>query len=68
MRAARMDGRHPIDANRVASARQWFSHAYILRDNANTAHLTANQRAMLLRDAQAADRRATGCLESRPAR
>jgi hypothetical protein len=65
MRAARMDSRHLMDASRMASARQWVSHAYILRDAANTAHLTANQRAMLLRDAQAADRRATWCLRRR---
>ncbi len=46
------------DASCLASARGWRKEAEHLRDNAEAAYLTAGQRATLLREAEAAERRA----------
>ena len=47
------------DASCFESARRWRRDAEHLRDNADAVHLTAGQRARLLREAEAADRQAT---------
>jgi len=46
------------DAGRLASARNWRTHAELLRDGAEATVLTTGQRTMLLRDAEAAERQA----------
>lgn len=52
------------DASCFASARIWRRDAEHLRDNADAVHLTGGQRAMLLREAEAADRQADWWLEA----
>ncbi len=52
------------DASCFASARRWRRDAEHLRDNADAAYLTAGQRTMLLREAEAADRQADWWLEA----
>lgn len=52
------------DTSCFASARRWRRDAEHIRDNAETAHLTARQRTMLLREAEAADRQADWWLEA----
>lgn len=47
-----------IDAGRLASARHLRAHAELLRDGAEAPVLTTGQRAVLLRDAEAAERQA----------
>jgi len=46
------------DAGRLASARNWRTHAEVLRDGAEAPVLTTGQRTVLLRDAEAAERQA----------
>ncbi len=56
-----MGGHHlqrAADACCLASARTWRKEAEHLRDTAAAAHLTAGQRATLLREAEAAERQA----------
>ena len=52
------------DASCLASARGWRKEAENLRHNADTAYLTANQRATLLREAEAAERQARWWLDA----
>ncbi len=52
------------DASCFVSARRWRRDAEHLRDNADASHLTTGQRAMLLREAEAADRQADWWLEA----
>ena len=52
------------DASCFASARRWRRDAEHLRDNADAIYLTTGQRAMLLREAEAADRQADWWLEA----
>ncbi len=52
------------DASCLASARSWRKEAEHLRDNAEAAHLTAGQRATLLREAEAAERQADWWLDA----
>ena len=52
------------DTSCFASARRWRRDAEHIRDNAEAAYLTASQRTMLLREAEAADRQADWWLEA----
>ena len=52
------------DASCLASARHWRKEAEHLRNNAQAAHLTAGQRATLLREADAAERQADWWLDA----
>ena len=54
----------PADLGCLAEIRRWRSEAEHLREGADAPPLNAAQSARLLRDAQAADRRATDCLEA----
>lgn len=47
-----------VDASCLASARRWRTHAELLRDSAEAPALTAGQRMVLLRNAEAAERQA----------
>ena len=47
------------DARPLASARNWRTHAELLRDGAEAPVLTTGQRTVLLRDAEAAERQAS---------
>jgi hypothetical protein len=48
----------------LASARAWRAHADILRANAQSAQLQDHQRAVLAREAEAADRQADSWLDA----
>ena len=52
------------DASCLASARRWRKEAEHLRNNAEAVHLTAGQRATLLREAEAAERQADWWLDA----
>ena len=52
------------DASYLSSARNWRKEAEHLRNNAEAAYLTASQRAMLLREADAAERQASWWLDA----
>ena len=56
------------DARPLASARNWRTHAELLRDGAEAPVLTTGQRIMLLRDAEAAERQASRRLRALRAR
>jgi hypothetical protein len=51
-------------ASCLASARRWRREAEHLRDKAEAVHLTAGQRATLLREAEAAERQADWWLDA----
>jgi len=55
---------HTADASCLASAGSWRKEAEHLRDNAEAVHLTAGQRATLLREAEAAERQADWWLDA----
>ena len=58
-----MQGRRAVDLSCLSSARSWRQEAAHLRDHADRPHLTLSQRAVFLRQAEAAERQADWWLE-----
>jgi hypothetical protein len=48
----------------LSSAQSWRSHAEILRESAQASHLNEHQRAILEREAEAADRQADAWIDA----